>query len=125
MTDTLQTQPNIMIVDDSRVSRMMLRAMVQNLCPTATIQEAADGEEALQVVAGFKPDLLIIDYNMPKMTGLDFALACQAQHPQAKYALLTANVQDSTKARAEEIGVVFFRKPIIETTVKAILALLN
>ena len=115
---------NVLVIDDSRVSRMMLKAMVKNILPNAEVQEAGDGEEALALVETFTPDLLIIDYNMPKMTGLEFAAQCQQKYPNAKYALLTANVQDSNKARAAEIGVTFFRKPIIESTVRAILELL-
>ena len=63
----------------------------------------------------------IFDLNMPGMDGLELAQAIKSQQPDTRIALLTANVQDSIRERAEAMGVSFFRKPITEKVITEIL----
>ena len=112
---------NVLIVDDSRASRMLSSALIKQLRPQATIFEAADGDSALAVIDDQPADIGILDMNMPGMSGLDLAKEIQARSPDTRLALLTANVQDAIRARAEALGVKFFRKPVTEATLTEIL----
>lgn len=117
MSQTLR----VLIVDDSRVSRMMSTALVKQLRPGVEIFEAADGNAALAVLESNSADVGILDMNMPGMTGLELAEAMRARKCEARLALLTANVQDAIRLRAEAQGVRFFRKPITEAVITQIL----
>ena len=64
-----------LIVDDSRTMRMILKKQLSQL-GFAEIFEAGDGLEALRVLDGIAaPDVALVDWNMPNMTGLDLVTA--------------------------------------------------
>lgn len=113
----------VLVVDDSRVSRMMLAALLREQLPGLEIHEAADGAEAVARAAELKPDLITLDINMPVMDGFEAAERIRALLPQTTIVLLTANVQAASKARAEALGVHFLAKPITEAVVRQALSL--
>jgi CheY-like chemotaxis protein len=112
----------ILIVDDSRVSRLMARQYILSLHAGWVVEEAASGEEALEKIASFTPALVLIDVNMPGMGGLAAAEQLRRRLPQAHISLLTANVQTATRSRAAEIGVGFMEKPVTEARIAQLIA---
>ncbi len=104
----------LLIVDDSKMSRMMIKAIVKEYCPDWNIIEAGSGEEALTVVEGKNIDIMTLDLNMPGMDGLTLGIQLQKQYPSAKISLLTANIQDSVRERVDAAGIAFIPKPITE-----------
>lgn len=114
------TQNNIktlLITDDSRVSRMMIRTFVLAKFPQWIIIEAASGNEALEVVERDTPHYCTMDINMPGMLGTDAAEQILAKFPTIRIAIFSANVQESSKSRAAELGARFVSKPVTEKTV--------
>ena len=112
----------ILIVDDSRVSRMMARQYIANLHGDWQIDEAATGEEALERVQQAVPDLVLMDVNMPGMGGIAAAEQIRAQLPSIPISLLTANVQTATRERAHQLGIGFMEKPITEARIAQLIA---
>ena len=104
----------LLIVDDSKLSRMMIRAIVQQAYPDWRIIEAESGADALAKVQGIDVDLMTLDFNMPGMNGLSLAEQLKQAFPLASVALLTANIQQSIHERAERLGIGFIQKPITE-----------
>ena len=115
----------ILLVDDSRASRMLCSSVIKSLRTDLVILEAGDGEAALAVLATHTPDLAVLDMNMPGMSGLELAERIRLTQPDMKLALLTANVQEAIQRRAAALGVRFFRKPISEAVIADILGLLE
>jgi len=68
-----------MVIDDSRAMRMILRRIVSKL--NFEVSEAADGQEALDLLATMTqvPELALIDWNMPNMTGLEFVTKARSE----------------------------------------------
>jgi CheY-like chemotaxis protein len=116
------TARTVLIVDDSRVSRLVARQYILALHADWTVVEAANGEEALAKAPDVHPQLVLMDVNMPGMGGLACAEKLRALLPDAHISLLTANVQDATRARASEIGVGFMEKPITEERIARLVA---
>ena len=114
--------PRLLIVDDSRVSRMMIRARVQALEPTWELEEAASGDEALVMAAQSPPDFVTMDVNMPGLNGFDAADQLHKLAPNTRIVMLTANIQESSRARAESIGLKFVQKPITDASMLQVIA---
>lgn len=120
--DTPNASPLLLIVDDSRMSRLLLRAIVADVRPAWRIVEAASGDEALQLVEAECPDYVSMDVNMPGMNGLEAAGRIRIRHPETKIALCTANIQESTRLAAERAGLCFVAKPITADSVAEAIA---
>ncbi len=116
---------NILVCDDSKVSRIMSSGLLRKLAPGCVIQEAANTDEALAVLARGGVQLLVLDHNMPGRSGLDLAEELRSSQPDLRIALLTANVQEATQQRAAAAGVQFFGKPITQAVIAAILSQLG
>ncbi|MDK2122842.1 response regulator [Parachitinimonas caeni] len=115
----------VLIVDDSKVSRMLARAYIEEKYPGWEILEAGNGQEALSIAADLSLDLVMMDVNMPGISGLEAAEQIKASQPAATITMLTANVQNSVRQRAEAISVHFLEKPITAATIQQALALIG
>jgi two-component system chemotaxis response regulator CheY len=85
---------NVLIVDDSRTVRMMLRSVLESAGLVVT--EAIDGRNALTALEGRPVDLIITDVNMPEMDGISLVreLRSRASFPRIPILILTT-VQDA------------------------------
>lgn len=102
----------VLVVDDSRVSRMMMSKMINMVDSSWEIVEAEDGQQAVDKATADTPDLIVMDINMPVMDGFEAIEILRPQLPDTTMILLSANIQSSSQARAEELGVHFIAKPI-------------
>lgn len=68
--------PSCLIVDDSKVVRKLERRIMEEL--GFTVSEAEDGLLALEAFKANKPDLILLDWHMPNMNGLEFVVALRA-----------------------------------------------
>lgn len=112
MTQTL------LVVDDSKVSRMMIKAKVQQLQPTWTLLEAASGEEAVAMVRVSAPDFITMDVNMPGINGFEAVQQIRAFNTTARIAMLTANIQEASRDQAAALQVTFIKKPATEPAIR-------
>ena len=115
----------VLVVDDSRVSRLMSHQFILSKHADWQVIEAATGEEALEKVKTMTPVLILLDVNMPGMGGVAAAEQLRALCPQTHIVLVTANVQNAIRNRASELGVGFMEKPITETRIHQLIASLG
>ena len=87
----------ILIADDEPLARLRLRNMLQNSGHDDII-EAKDGEEAVQLTDQQMPDLLFLDIQMPKKTGLEAAKIIKSKHPALPIVFCTAHDEFALKA---------------------------
>ncbi len=71
----------ILIVDDSTLMRRVLRQLLESDPEIRVVGEAGDGRQALALVAELKPDLIILDVQMPVMDGVETTRQIMAYHP--------------------------------------------
>jgi CheY-like chemotaxis protein len=108
----------LLVVDDSRVSRIIIKNKVAALCPEWLVFEAASGDEAVEMAAQVEPDYVTMDVNMPGINGYEAAEQLQKLIPKAKITMLTANIQESSRERATQLGVRFLPKPVTESVIE-------
>ncbi|AHJ76103.1 MULTISPECIES: response regulator [Kosakonia] len=111
----------ILIVDDSRLSRMISRQYVLSLHKDWEIDEAGTGEEAIELASAHTPYAILLDVNMPGIGGMETASRIRQTHPGTHIILLTANVQHSIQTAAQALGLGFLPKPLKEPQLHAVL----
>lgn len=82
----------ILVVDDSKAMRAIVKRALSTLdrVAGATIIEAADGKEALATVTAEQPDLVMSDWNMPEMTGIELLQALNAAGVSVPFGFVTS-----------------------------------
>ena len=71
-TKSLHAPFRVLIVDDDATTRTLLTSMVTPMHPT--VLAAADGFEAWEIVQADRPDLVVVDWQMPRMNGLELCM---------------------------------------------------
>jgi two-component system, chemotaxis family, chemotaxis protein CheY len=98
----------VMVVDDSSVMRQIIKNNLKQLgFELANLLDAADGEEALKKINEGKVDLVISDWNMPKMTGIDFLKAIRADGSlkELPFLMVTSEADKEKIMQAVQAGV--------------------
>ena len=99
----------ILIADDSRVMRQIVtRTLRQAGFDGHDLVEAADGAEAVEKATSEKPDLVISDWNMPEMTGIEVLRQLRAAGNDVKFGFVTSESTPEMKEQAEAAGALFF-----------------
>jgi len=94
----------VLLVDDSRTMRKIQKTVLAQLGHT-DIEEACDGQDALSKVWAFKPDLLLVDWNMPNMDGLTFVKAFRQKNKTTPIIMVTTETERSRVMDAIKAGV--------------------
>jgi len=96
----------ILIADDEKSLRFLIRETLE--MNNYIIFEADNGEKALELVDEKKPDLLLLDIMMPKMTGFEVAEALKDSNNKPNIIMLTAKGQQEDRGRGMECGADYF-----------------
>lgn len=105
MTET-PCMPTVLIVDDEPDMRMLIRASIE--MSVDVVGEAGDGDEGLQMwraLGGTATDIVILDNQMPGMTGLDVATEMLRERPAQVIVLYSSYLDPEIRSQAAEIGI--------------------
>lgn len=110
-----------LIVDDSKVIRKVARRILESL--DFDIDEAGDGREALERVTAMSPDVILLDWNMPVMSGMEFLRALRSDRSlaaQPKVVFCTtendmAHIRAALDAGADEYIMKPFDREILQS----------
>ena len=96
----------ILVADDHPVLREGVLAMLSNEADMKVVAQAANGREALEGFRRHRPDIVLMDIQMPEMTGIDAIAAILAEAPAARVIVLTTYRGDVSALRALRAGAV-------------------
>jgi two-component system chemotaxis response regulator CheY len=108
----------ILIADDSRVMRQIVtRTLRQAGFDGHDLVEASDGQEAFDTAVKEKPDLVLSDWNMPHMTGVELLRSLRASGVQVPFGFVTSEGTPEMRQAAEDAGALFLiNKPFTPDT---------
>ncbi|HEY4604278.1 MAG TPA: response regulator [Blastococcus sp.] len=110
----------ILVADDSRVMRqIVIRTLRQAGYDDHDIVEAEDSRDALNKVASESPDLILSDWNMPNMTGIECLEALRSSGSAVPFGFVTSEGSPEMREKAAKAGAMFLiAKPFNEDTFK-------
>lgn len=111
---------DLLVVDDSKAMRMIVkRTLRQAGYGDANVKEAANGREALDMMGGWTPDLVLCDWNMPEMTGIELLEELRKQGNGVKFGFVTSEGTPEMRDTASKAGALFLiHKPFTPETFK-------
>ena len=113
----------LMIADDEPLIRRGIKQLIDlSSLQIGEIHEASTGEEALKVFEEFKPEIVLMDINMPKIDGLSVAKKIKSINPDTKIAIITGYNYFDYAQTAIKIGVEdYILKPVTKSEIEALL----
>jgi len=97
--------PAILVVDDDPEILNLLWTIINSMATGYTILTCTHGDMALEQAMQQPTPLLITDYNLPGMNGLQLTAALKARAPATRVVLISANITPDMERRARERGV--------------------
>ena len=98
------TRIQVLCVDDHPIVRQGIATLLSVEPDMALVAEAANGREAIQQFRAHRPDVTLMDLQMPGMSGLDAIAAIRAEFPEARIIVLTTYAGDAQAQRALQAG---------------------
>ena len=94
----------VLIVEDNQIFLEALKKRLHDRFPTIVIEEAANGDEALQKIDGTPPDLILMDIRLPGVNGLQLTRKIKTDFPGIRIAILTDYDLPEYRQAAVEYG---------------------
>lgn len=107
-------QYRVLVVDDSKLARMVMASALRRLRPDWELVEATNAEDALQTIDKQTVDITLVDFNMPGLDGLELVARIRNHRPAMPVAVVSANLQDEIIARTRELNASFVAKPLTD-----------
>ncbi len=94
----------VLVVDDERISRKAVMASLQNAVSVDNIDEAEDGYTASSMVARGAYDLILMDWSMPKMSGLEAVKIIRKFNKKVRIIMVTGQIERESVLQALQAG---------------------
>jgi DNA-binding NarL/FixJ family response regulator len=95
---------SILLVDDHKLVRQGLKAMLETQADLKIVGEASDGVEALELVTSFQPDVILLDVMMPNLNGIETACQIRQRGIKTRIVFLSMHANASYAVRALHSG---------------------
>ena len=111
-------QISVLLVDDCSAYRMLVRRVLSDIPDVEVVGEAANGLDGVKMTASLKPDLLILDVEMPELDGIEVLAELARMKSTAKAIMLSSLTEEGAEATADALmhgAFDFIRKPVTKS----------
>lgn len=95
---------NIILVDDHEIVRTGLKMIIAKMPGIKILAEAENGKQAIDAVRNYKPDVVLMDVNMPELSGIEATRRISLHHPETKIIILTIHAENPFPAQLLDAG---------------------
>jgi DNA-binding NarL/FixJ family response regulator len=95
----------ILVVDDNPAVRRYLRGLLEQHEGWQVCEEASNGQEAVQRFQTIRPDVIVLDFQMPEMNGLDVARIITQLSPETPILMVTLYLSKQLSDEARKVGI--------------------
>ena len=117
----MKQRVKILVADDRRSTRQGLKALLSLLPEVEIVAEAADGRQSIDFVAECRPDVVLMDLQMPGMDGVEATRRIKERWPAVRVIALTIHPQYRVKALAAGADIFLLKESDPQALVSAIL----
>ena len=94
----------VLLIDDSKTMRNIQKSVLRQLGHTE-VEEACDGQDALNTLQSYDPELILVDWNMPNMDGLTFVKTYRKINKTTPLIMVTTEAEKARVIEAIKAGV--------------------
>ncbi len=95
----------VLLADDERLLRLALAGLLELEADIEVVAQAENGRQAVQLALRHRPDVVLLDLEMPELDGIDAAIEILAAHPEQAIVLLTRHGRPGVLRRALRAGI--------------------
>lgn len=118
----LHSPRRVLVVDDSLTMRGIVRKILAASRFSLDVADAEEANDALQQIDSGQIDLVLIDYNMPGLNGIEALVEIKRRHPQIHVVVMTSTSDAALAERARRAGAAgFLKKPFYPADINAVL----
>jgi len=93
----------ILVVDDHALTRELIANMLREA--DYEVELATDGEEAITLLSSYRPDLILTDFAMPRLNGINVLLHVRHTSPATPVIIFTSDITPEVEQKARQLGV--------------------
>ena len=112
----------MLVVDDQRDVRTLVRALLTSVPGVEVVAEAPSGAQGIELRNDVRPDVVVLDYHMPGLDGLDTARAMLADDPSQRILFFSSTVDTNVQREAAALGLTVLSKTDVNHLKTMILA---
>lgn len=116
----VKTYQRALIVDDNQANQMILKALLKK-AGMQNSEVASSGEEALEKIKEFQPDIVFMDLFMPNMDGFETIELMRKTNLKARYIIVSADAMDTTIQKAIAFNIEYMTKPVVFSVLNSML----
>jgi DNA-binding NarL/FixJ family response regulator len=94
----------VVVVDDHEIIRAGLSTLLSREPDIHLVGVAPDGEEGIEMIADVQPDVVVVDYSLPRMSGVELCEQIVSRFPETAVVVLTSYLSDEVILRSVEAG---------------------
>lgn len=122
----MERKITVMAVDDHPLMREGIASAVQQASDLQLVAQAAGGNEAVALFRTLRPDVTLMDIQMPDLNGIDALIAIRKEFPEARIIMLTAHRGDAQARRAIKAGAAsYFMKSMVQKDLRDVIRLVH